>query len=114
MREIDVKTISKKIEAMCIKVNYSLSQDVETAILNAKKTETSERGQNILSQLADNLAIAKNEAVPICQDTGMAVVFLEIGQDVHFTGGNIEDAVNEGVKVINYQVNLKEYRWDGL
>ena len=83
---------------MCIEANHFLSKDMDIAMKNAVSTEKSPLGKKILSQLQDNLKIAGKDMIPICQDTGMAVVFLEIGQDVHFEGGNLEDAVNEGVR----------------
>ena len=98
MREISVNTITEHIEKMCIDVNHFLSEDMKTALSTAESSEESELGRQILGQLQDNLKIAGEDMIPICQDTGMAVVFLEVGQDVHLTGGNIEDAVNEGVR----------------
>lgn len=98
MREIDVKEITSAVRDMCIEANYSLSEDMVKTLQEAKEKESSELGCKILSQLMENLKIAKEDMVPICQDTGMAVVFLEIGQDVHLTGGALEDAVNEGVR----------------
>lgn len=98
MREIDVAKITSAIKDMCIKANCCLNADVYSALEKAEKEEKSEIGKNILSQLIDNADLAKNKMKPICQDTGMAVVFMEIGQDVHFTGGNLTDAVNEGVR----------------
>ena len=83
---------------MCIKVNHYLSEDMAAAMKRAAETEKSTLGKQILNQLEENLVIAGEEMIPICQDTGMAVIFLEIGQDVHFEGGNVEDAVNEGVR----------------
>ena len=83
---------------MCIEANHYLSSDMDEAMKHAVKTEESELGKKILNQLQDNLKIADEEMIPICQDTGMAVVFLEIGQDVHFEGDLLEDAVNEGVR----------------
>ena len=97
MREVDVKKISDAVRDMCIAVNYRLSEDVRTALKDGQAAEKSELGSEILDILEENLKIAAADEIPICQDTGMAVVFLEIGQDVHFTGGNIEDAVNDGV-----------------
>ena len=97
MREIDVKKVSDAVRDMCIAVNYRLSEDVRTALKDGQAAEKSELGSEILDILEENLKIAAADEIPICQDTGMAVVFLEIGQDVHFTGGNIEDAVNDGV-----------------
>lgn len=98
MREISVTTISERIEEMCIRVNHALSADMITALDSAAAEEETALGRRILGQLQDNLRIAGEDMIPICQDTGMAVVFLEIGQDVHLTGGSIEDAVNEGVR----------------
>ena len=98
MREIDVRLISDAVSEMCIEINHELSDDMKEALLAARKEEESPLGQQILSILEENMKIAKEEQIPICQDTGMAVLFLEIGQDVHFTGGNLIDAVNEGVR----------------
>ena len=98
MREIDVKTISENIAGMCIEVNHRLSPDMERMISDAADREESALGRQILSQLERNLEIAAADMIPICQDTGMAVVFLEIGQDVHLVGGDLEEAVNEGVR----------------
>ena len=98
MREVNVDKISETIKEMCISVNHFLSDDMKNAYNNAMKTETSEIGKKILGQLKENLQIAGEDMIPICQDTGMAVIFAEIGQDVHLTGGNITDAINEGVR----------------
>ena len=98
MRTLNVEEISKNIKEMCIEANPFLSKDMDIAMKNAVSTEKSPLGKKILSQLQDNLKIAGKDMIPICQDTGMAVVFLEIGQDVHFEGGNLEDAVNEGIR----------------
>ncbi|MBQ1881061.1 MAG: fumarate hydratase [Lachnospiraceae bacterium] len=98
MREIDVKEISDNISEMCIEINHRLSADMLKVLSNAKDSEKSELGRQILSQLQDNLKIAEEEMIPICQDTGMAVIFLEIGQDVHLVGGDLTEAVNEGVR----------------
>lgn len=98
MREISVNTIADNIEKMCIEVNHFLSDDMKSALDRAKSEEESELGRQILNQLQDNLKIAGEDMIPICQDTGMAVVFLEVGQEVHFTDGSIEDAVNAGVR----------------
>jgi fumarate hydratase subunit alpha len=98
MRTINVNEITQAIREMCIETNHTLSADVQDALVRAESEETSQLGKKILLQLQENLVIAKEEMIPICQDTGMAVVFLEVGQDVHLTGGNIEDAVNEGVR----------------
>lgn len=98
MRELNVEKITQAVKEMCIEANYFLSPDMNEAIKDSMKKEESEIGKKILSQLEDNLKIAKEDMIPICQDTGMAVVFLKIGQDVHLVGGSIRDAVNEGVK----------------
>ena len=98
MRTLNVEEISKNIKEMCIEANHFLSKDMDIAMKNAVSTEKSPLGKKILSQLQDNLKIAGKDMIPICQDTGMAVVFLEIGQYVHFEGGNLEDAVNEGIR----------------
>ena len=98
MRTLNVEEISKNIKEMCIEANHFLSKDMDIAMKNAVSTEKSPLGKKILSQLQDNLKIAGKDMIPICQDTGMAVVFLEIGQDVHFEGGSLEEAVNEGVR----------------
>lgn len=98
MREINVKEVTALIKEMCIEVNHELSPDMKAALENAAENETSELGKQILEQLKKNLQIAKEDMIPICQDTGMAVIFAEIGQDVHFVGGLLEDAVNEGVR----------------
>ena len=98
MRTVNVEEILKNIKEMCIEANHFLSKDMDIAMKNAVSTEKSPLGKKILSQLQDNLKIAGEDMIPICQDTGMAVVFLEIGQDVHFEGGDLEDAVNEGIR----------------
>lgn len=97
MREINVNVIEKNIEEMCIQAAHTLSNDMVEAIKNAKQKETSIVGQMIFDQLEENLKIAKEEMIPICQDTGMVVVFLTIGQDVHFVGGSLTNAINNGV-----------------
>ena len=98
MRTIQVQQITEQIKEMCIQVNHYLSEDMKEALQNAQAGEKSPLGCQILSQLQENLKIAGEDMIPICQDTGMAVVFLKVGQDVHFEGGSIEDAVNEGVR----------------
>ena len=98
IRTIQTDEITKKIKEMCIQANHYLSADMDAAMKHAADTEQSELGKKILHQLQDNLKIADEEMIPICQDTGMAVIFLEVGQDVHFEGAAIEDAVNEGVR----------------
>lgn len=98
IRTIQTDEITKNIKEMCIQANHYLSADMDAAMKHAADTEQSELGKKILHQLQDNLKIADGEMIPICQDTGMAVIFLEVGQDVHFEGTAIEDAVNEGVR----------------
>lgn len=98
MREINVNDIASNIKEMCIEANYFLEDDIKNSLFKAEKEETSEVGKSVLNQLHQNLGIAESEMIPICQDTGMAVVFLDIGQDVHFVGGDLIDAVNRGVR----------------
>ena len=98
IRTIRTEEIVRSIREMCIEANHYLSPDMEQALNKAKDTEQSPLGKKILSQLQENLSIAKEELIPICQDTGMAVVFAEIGQDVHLDGPVLEEAVNEGVR----------------
>ena len=98
MKTINVDKVTEAIKEMCISANYFLSSDMETKMKEAREKEESPLGKQILSQLLENLEIAGTDQIPICQDTGMAVVFLEVGQDVHFEGGSLEDAVNEGVR----------------
>ena len=98
MRTIHVDEITKNIKEMCIEANHYLAEDMDRAMKDAEKREESPLGKQILGQLQENLSIAAKDMIPICQDTGMAVVFLEIGQDVHLEGGVLSDAVNEGVR----------------
>lgn len=98
IRTIRVEEIIKNIKEMCIEANHFLSPDMAEAMKCAEKNEEAPLGKQILEQLQENLKIAGEDMIPICQDTGMAVVFLEIGQDVHLEGGALEDAVNEGVR----------------
>lgn len=98
IRTIDISLITERICEMCIKANYVLSDDMKEALQEAAVSEQSALGKKILHQLLNNLTIAQEERIPICQDTGMAIVFLEIGQDVHFEGGSLEEAVQEGVR----------------
>lgn len=98
MRDIDVSEVTKAVKEMCISVNYELSDDMKECMRSSVDKEQSPLGKQILNQLQENLKIAREDRIPICQDTGMAVVFLDIGQDVHFEGGVLEDAVNEGVR----------------
>lgn len=98
MRTIDVAEITKNIKEMCIEANHFLARDMDAVMKTAADSEESPLGRQILCQLQDNLKIAGEDMIPICQDTGMAVIFLEVGQDVHFTGGVLEEAINEGVR----------------
>ena len=98
MRTLNVAEITNAIKEMCIEANHSLSGDMERAIRTAADREESPLGRQILGQLCENMRIAGEDMIPICQDTGMAVVFMEVGQDVHFEGGSLEDAVHEGVR----------------
>ncbi len=98
MRTINVSAVTEAIAEMCIEANHFLSEDMRDALCNAAKEEESPIGRRVLGQLMDNLVIAGEDMIPICQDTGMAVVFAEIGQDVHFEGGLLSDAINEGVR----------------
>ena len=97
MRVINVEEISKNIKEMCIEANYYLSDDMKNALYKAAEQEENPLGCQILNQLKENLDIAGAEQIPICQDTGMAVVFAEVGQDVHIEGGSLTDAINKGV-----------------
>lgn len=98
MKTIETEELTRNIREMCIEANHFLSADMDTAMKRAAQAEESALGKQILGQLKDNLEIAGRDMIPICQDTGMAVIFLEIGQDVHFEGENLTDAVNEGVR----------------
>ncbi len=98
MREIDVNLLTENIKEMCIDANHYLSDDMKSCLAHAVKTEKSDLGKKVLDSLAENLQIAGEDMIPICQDTGMAILFIKIGQDVHFTGGNLENAINEGVR----------------
>ena len=98
MRTVQVSEITKNIKEMCIEANHFLTKDMDHALKCACDTEKSPLGKQVLNQLQENLQIAGDDMIPICQDTGMAVIFMEIGQDVHFEGGNLEDAINEGVR----------------
>lgn len=98
IREIPVHQISRNICQMCIEANISLSLDMQKGLARAGKEEISPLGKKVLEQLEENLEIAGQEQIPICQDTGMAVVFLEVGQDVHLIDGDLREAVNEGVR----------------
>lgn len=98
MRTIDVKLVTQNIKEMCIEANHFLSEDMKAALQNAKEREEAPLGKQVLEQLQENMRIAGEDMIPICQDTGMAVIFMEIGQEVHFEGGALEDAINEGVR----------------
>lgn len=98
IREIDTAEITSVVKEMCVEANHFLSPDMDEVLKEATAKETSELGKKILNQLQENLKIAGEDMIPICQDTGMAVFFVEVGQDVHFTGQYIEDAINEGVR----------------
>lgn len=98
MREVNVSIITYNIKEMCIEANHFLTEDMKNVFENAVKNEESALGKQVLGQLEENLKIAGEDMIPICQDTGMAVVFINVGQDVHLTGGDITDAINEGVR----------------
>lgn len=98
MRNLHTDEIIKNVKEMCMEANLRLSNDMTKAIYDAKEKETGELGKKILEQLCENMDIAANEEIPICQDTGMAVFFIKIGQDVHIEGMNLTDAINEGVR----------------
>ena len=98
MRSVDVSIVTRNIKEMCIQANHFLSEDMDIAMKNAVETEKAPLGKQILTQLQENLKIAGEDMIPICQDTGMAVVFIEVGQEVHFEGGSLTDAINEGVR----------------
>ncbi len=98
MRSILASEITRQIKEMCIEANHFLTPDMDKALKTAADSEVSELGKQVLFQLQNNLKIASEDMIPICQDTGMAVVFVEIGQDVHIEGGSLEDAINEGVR----------------
>ena len=98
MRSVDVSIGTKNIKEMFIQSNHFLSEDMDIAMKNAVETEEAPLGKQILTQLQENLKIAGEDMIPICQDTGMAVVFVEVGQEVHFEGGSLTDAINEGVR----------------
>ncbi|CDD34116.1 putative uncharacterized protein [Roseburia sp. CAG:309] len=98
MRTINTELITQQVKEMCMDVNIHLSKDVKCAIKEAEKKEKSPLGKQILGQLEENMEIASDTQIPICQDTGMTVVFLKVGQEVHFEGAYIEDAINEGIR----------------
>lgn len=98
MREVNVSIITDNIKEMCIEANHFLTDDMKNVFENAVKNEESALGKQVLGQLEENLKVAGEDMIPICQDTGMAVVFINVGQDVHLTGGDITDAINEGIR----------------
>ena len=98
MRSIDVNEITEAVKKLCIDANHRLAPDMERALLDAEDKEESPLGRQILGQLKENLDIAGRDMIPICQDTGMAVFFVKVGQEVHFEGGSLTDAINEGVR----------------
>ncbi|SDB34781.1 fumarate hydratase subunit alpha [Eubacterium oxidoreducens] len=98
IRNVSVTELTEAIKEMCIEANYDLTPDMKNALKDSVQTEKSPIGKKVLNQLQENLKIAKDDMIPICQDTGMAVIFLEVGQDVHFVDGDVEEAVNEGVR----------------
>lgn len=98
MRTINVEKVTETVKEMCIEATHFLSPDMEKALNNSYENEQSPLGKQIIGQLKENLSIAGEDMIPICQDTGMAIIFMKIGQDVHFEGGNLEAAINEGVR----------------
>ena len=98
MRKVDVTEITKNVKEMCIEANHFLSEDMKKVFEQAVQKEKAPLGRQVLNQLKENLEIAGAEMIPICQDTGMAVIFMKVGQEVHFDGGNLTEAVNEGVR----------------
>ncbi len=98
MRNIHTNEIIKNIKDMCIEANYTLASDVEERVRGAYNIETTLLGRQILGQLGENLDIAKADSIPICQDTGMAIVFIKLGQEIHIEGTNLEEAINEGIR----------------
>lgn len=98
MREINVSEVTKTVEELCINANYFLNKDIVDALQKNLVSERSDIGMHVINKIIENADIAKNEKMAICQDTGMAVVFIDLGQEVHITGGNLSDAINEGVR----------------
>ena len=98
IRSIHVDKLTENIKEMCIEANHFLTEDMRGCLKEAAEMENSDLGKQILDQLQENLKIAGEDMIPICQDTGMAVIFLKVGQEVHFEGGSVEEAVNEGVR----------------
>ena len=98
IRTVQLSEITENIKEMCIEANHFLSPDMAEAMKQAQQNEKSPLGKQILGQLQENLEIAGRDMIPICQDTGMAVIFIKVGQEVHIEGGNLTDAINEGVR----------------
>lgn len=98
MRTVSVNEVTKNVKEMCIEANYFLSEDMKKVFDEAAKREESPLGKQIFNQLEENLQIAGNDMIPICQDTGMAVIFIKVGQEIHIEGGNLTDAIHEGVR----------------
>ncbi len=98
MREINVEKVTEVVRQLCIDANYYLGDDIKNRLIQAREKEDWDIAKGILDQIIENANIARNEDMPMCQDTGVTCVFLEIGQDVHFAGGNLEEAVNEGIR----------------
>ena len=98
VRDLDVRAVTEAVKTLCITANYDLPRDVYDALVRAREAEESPVGREVLGQLVENADIAASDRVPICQDTGFAVIFAEVGQDVHFVGGSFDAAVNEGVR----------------
>lgn len=97
MREIDVSSVKQLIKELCIKANLYLPKDMEDCIRKCAQLERSPVGKNVFGDIIDNINVAREQTIPICQDTGMAIIFMEVGQDVHFVGGDINEALNDGV-----------------
>ena len=98
MRTIETKEITRHIKEMCIEANHYLSDDMQEVFKKSAQTEASPLGRQILRQLEENLEIAANDMIPICQDTGMAVIFIKVGQEVHIEGGSLAEAIHQGVR----------------
>lgn len=98
MREINVEKVTEVVRQLCIDANYYLGDDIKNRLIQAREKEDWDIAKGILDQIIENANIAKNEDMPMCQDTGVTCVFLEVGQDVHFAGGNLEEAINEGIR----------------
>ncbi len=98
MREIEASRITEEVARLCMEANFELEDDVQKALEKAHEAEESPAGREVLRQIIENYGIARDEQIPMCQDTGLAVIFAEVGQDVHITGGGFEDAINEGVR----------------